>query len=102
MIAASHMATEKVLLELRDVHMHFGKVTALSGVNLQIRKGEIHSVIGPNGAGKTVMMNIINGLYRPSRVTSFTRAGGSTVSALMRGLGSAWPAPSRKWRCSAA
>ena len=55
------------LLELEDVHMHFGKVTALSGVNLTIRKGEIHSVIGPNGAGKTVMMNIINGLYRPQQ-----------------------------------
>ena len=47
--------------------MHFGKVTALSGIDLTIRKGEIHSVIGPNGAGKTVMMNIINGLYRPQQ-----------------------------------
>ena len=56
-----------VLLELEDVHMHFGKVRALEGISLQIRKGEIHSVIGPNGAGKTVMMNIINGLYRPQK-----------------------------------
>jgi len=47
--------------------MFFGKVAALSGANLEIRKGEIHSVIGPNGAGKTVMMNIINGLYHPQR-----------------------------------
>lgn len=59
--------TGDVLLELEDVHMHFGKVRALEGVSLQIRKGEIHSVIGPNGAGKTVMMNIINGLYRPQK-----------------------------------
>jgi len=58
-----------VLLELADVHMYFGKVTALAGVNLKIRKGEIHSVIGPNGAGKTVMMNCINGLYRPQQGT---------------------------------
>jgi branched-chain amino acid transport system ATP-binding protein len=56
-----------VLLELEDVHMHFGKVRALEGISLHIRKGEIHSVIGPNGAGKTVMMNIINGLYRPQK-----------------------------------
>ncbi|MBW1893354.1 MAG: ABC transporter ATP-binding protein [Deltaproteobacteria bacterium] len=56
-----------VILELEDVHMHFGKVRALEGISLQIRKGEIHSVIGPNGAGKTVMMNIINGLYRPQK-----------------------------------
>ena len=54
-------------MELKDVHMFFGKVCALAGVNLKIRKGEIHSVIGPNGAGKTVMMNIINGLYTPQQ-----------------------------------
>ena len=45
-----------ILLELEDVHMYFGKVAALAGVSLKIRKGEIHSVIGPNGAGKTVMI----------------------------------------------
>ena len=58
---------DDVLLELKDLHMHFGKVAALSGVSLQVRKGDIHSVIGPNGAGKTVMMNIVNGLYRPQK-----------------------------------
>jgi branched-chain amino acid transport system ATP-binding protein len=58
---------DDALLELKDVHMYFGKVAALSGVSLQVRKGDIHSVIGPNGAGKTVMMNIINGLYRPQK-----------------------------------
>ncbi len=56
---------EVLLLEIKDVHMRFGKVNALQGVSLQIRKGEIHSIIGPNGAGKTVMLNCINGLYRP-------------------------------------
>lgn len=55
------------MLELENIHMYFGKVSALSGVDLKIRKGEIHSVIGPNGAGKTVMMNIINGLYSPQK-----------------------------------
>jgi len=56
-----------VLLELEDIYMSFGRVEALAGISLQIRKGEIHSVIGPNGAGKTVMMNCINGLYRPQK-----------------------------------
>ena len=55
------------LLKLEDVHMSFGKVAALNGVDLEVKKGEIHSIIGPNGAGKTVMMNCINGLYRPQR-----------------------------------
>ena len=58
---------QNVLLEIEDVHMSFGKVLALAGVSLKIKKGEIHSVIGPNGAGKTVMMNIINGLYTPQK-----------------------------------
>ncbi|MBC8392684.1 MAG: ATP-binding cassette domain-containing protein, partial [Deltaproteobacteria bacterium] len=47
--------------------MYFGKVQALDGVSLKIRKGEIHSVIGPNGAGKTVMMNCVNGLYHQNK-----------------------------------
>ena len=56
-----------LLLELENIHMFFGKVSALRGIHLKIKKGEIHSVIGPNGAGKTVMMNCINGLYRPQQ-----------------------------------
>ena len=67
MVAADELKKNDVLMELEDVHMQFGKVTALSGISLKIRKGEIHSVIGPNGAGKTVMMNIINGLYHPQK-----------------------------------
>jgi branched-chain amino acid transport system ATP-binding protein len=58
---------QNVLLEIEDVYMSFGKVLALSDVSLKIRKGDIHSVIGPNGAGKTVMMNCINGIYRPQK-----------------------------------
>lgn len=61
------MKGRDILLELEDIHMNFGRVTALAGINLKIRQGEIHSVIGPNGAGKTVMMNCINGLYHPQK-----------------------------------
>jgi branched-chain amino acid transport system ATP-binding protein len=55
------------ILKLEDIHMYFGKVAALAGVSLEVKKGEIHSIIGPNGAGKTVMMNCINGLYKPQK-----------------------------------
>ena len=67
MTAPKDISEQAVLLELDDVHMSFGKVLALAGVSLKVNKGEIHSVIGPNGAGKTVMMNCINGLYRPQK-----------------------------------
>jgi len=55
------------LLKVEDIHMAFGGVAALTGVNFEVKPGEIFSLIGPNGAGKTVMMNCINGLYRPQR-----------------------------------
>ncbi|MGD8228021.1 MAG: ATP-binding cassette domain-containing protein, partial [Desulfobacteraceae bacterium] len=58
---------EDTLLRLEDIHMYFGNVAALAGVSLEVKKGEIHSIIGPNGAGKTVMMNCINGLYKPQK-----------------------------------
>jgi len=66
-VQQAQMQEGEVLLELEDIHMYFGRVGALAGVSLQVKKGEIHSVIGPNGAGKTVMMNCINGLYHPQK-----------------------------------
>jgi branched-chain amino acid transport system ATP-binding protein len=67
MAQAEELRTGDTILKLEDVHMYFGKVAALAGVSLEVKKGEIHSIIGPNGAGKTVMMNCINGLYRPQK-----------------------------------
>jgi branched-chain amino acid transport system ATP-binding protein len=67
LVDSNNMNKGDVLLELDDIHMSFGKVNALAGISLKVRKGEIHSIIGPNGAGKTVMMNCINGLYRPQK-----------------------------------
>ncbi|MEW6669051.1 MAG: ABC transporter ATP-binding protein [Thermodesulfobacteriota bacterium] len=58
---------EEPILKIENVHMYFGRVAALAGVDLEVKRGEIHSIIGPNGAGKTVMMNCINGLYKPQK-----------------------------------
>jgi branched-chain amino acid transport system ATP-binding protein len=54
------------LLELRDVTMTFGGVTALSHVDLSVKHGEIAGLIGPNGAGKTTVFNVVTGVFRPS------------------------------------
>ena len=56
-----------VMLKVDEIHMYFGKVSALTGVSFNVRQGEIHSIIGPNGAGKTVLLNCINGLYHPQK-----------------------------------
>jgi ABC-type branched-subunit amino acid transport system ATPase component len=53
------------LLEIRGVAKHFGGLYALSGLDMQVREGEIVSVIGPNGAGKSTMFNVVTGLYQP-------------------------------------
>ena len=54
------------LLNIDNVTMQFGGVTALSNVNLAVKKGEILALIGPNGAGKTTIFNVITGVYRPT------------------------------------
>jgi branched-chain amino acid transport system ATP-binding protein len=56
----------EVLLELKNVTMKFGGVTALNDVNLQVKKGEILALIGPNGAGKTTVFNVVTGVYKPT------------------------------------
>jgi branched-chain amino acid transport system ATP-binding protein len=51
-----------MLLELRDIHVHYGKIEALKGVSLEVDEGEIVSLIGANGAGKTTTLKTISGL----------------------------------------
>lgn len=55
------------LLNIEDVTMNFGGLTALKNFNLELNSGEIVGLIGPNGAGKTTVFNIITGVYEPSQ-----------------------------------
>jgi branched-chain amino acid transport system ATP-binding protein len=54
----------ETLLAVRDVSKHFGGFTALSGVSLEIGRGERFGLIGPNGSGKTTLINCISGALR--------------------------------------
>lgn len=55
-----------ILLELKNISMHFGGLKAVDDVSFYIKEGEILSLIGPNGAGKTTAFNVITGVYLPT------------------------------------
>ena len=63
------------IIEVAEVVKRFGDTTALDGMNLQVRPGEVHGFVGPNGSGKTVTLRIVLGLLRhdAGRVTLFGR-----------------------------
>ncbi|MDO5286022.1 MAG: ABC transporter ATP-binding protein [Actinomycetia bacterium] len=54
------------MLEVRDLHVHFGGIHALKGISLRVEEGEIVTLIGSNGAGKTTTLRTVSGLNRPS------------------------------------
>ena len=54
----------KSLLEIKDLHVAYGKVEAVRGVALEVETGQIVTVIGPNGAGKTTLLAAAAGLLR--------------------------------------
>src|SRR5919198_746766 len=54
-----------MLLELREVTVRFGGLTALDGVSFGVPQGRVVGVIGPNGAGKTTLFNVVCGFVRP-------------------------------------
>ena len=53
-------------LEIKDLSINFGGIKALNGVSLKVEGNQLFGLIGPNGAGKTTILNIINGIYKPS------------------------------------
>jgi len=54
------------LLRVEGLTRRFGGLTAVSGLNFEVRPGEILGLIGPNGAGKSTVFNVISGYYKPS------------------------------------
>ena len=53
------------MLEIRNLETYYGKIQALKGIDLDVRKGEISTIIGANGAGKTTLMMSVCGSPKP-------------------------------------
>ncbi|HJR44083.1 MAG TPA: ABC transporter ATP-binding protein [Actinomycetota bacterium] len=57
----------EALLELKDVHVRYGVIEAVRGVNLKVGEGEVVTLIGGNGAGKTTTLRAISMVHGPSQ-----------------------------------
>jgi branched-chain amino acid transport system ATP-binding protein len=64
-VLAAGAAPADAILSLRDVNAYYGRIRALQGINLEVRRGEIVTLIGANGAGKTTTLKTISGLLHP-------------------------------------
>jgi branched-chain amino acid transport system ATP-binding protein len=67
------------LLEVEDVHVAYGKIEAVKGIDLHVNEGEVVTLIGTNGAGKTTTLRTISGLLRA--VTGAIRFRGRPINA---------------------
>jgi ABC-2 type transport system ATP-binding protein len=55
------------MIQIEDLHKHYGAVRALDGLNLHVEAGQVFGFLGPNGAGKTTTLRILTGLVHPTR-----------------------------------
>jgi branched-chain amino acid transport system ATP-binding protein len=68
------------VLEIRNLSRHFGGVTAVDGLDLDVYRSEILGLIGPNGAGKTTLFNVISGFFPPT--SGDVQMNGKTIGGL--------------------
>jgi len=55
------------VLKIKSISKHFGGVKALNGLDLEVGEGDIFGVIGPNGSGKSTLINVICGIFQPTK-----------------------------------
>ncbi len=66
-LETDHSDNTEPFFEIRDLHLSFGALNVLAGVNLRVNRGEIVGLIGPNGAGKTTLFDAVSGFREQAR-----------------------------------
>jgi len=61
------LASDRAMIELEDLHKHFGSLHVLKGINLSVSAGEVVCIIGPSGSGKSTLLRCVNYLEVPER-----------------------------------
>jgi ABC-type branched-subunit amino acid transport system ATPase component len=73
-----------MLLEIKDLWVHYGKAEAIKGVSINVEEGTIVTLLGANGAGKTTTLRTISGLKRPTSGEIWYGGRGSTCCRRMK------------------
>ncbi len=68
------------LLDIQNISIQFGGLTAVDGFSMSMNENEIYGLIGPNGAGKTTVFNMLTGVYAPTSGTM--TFGGESIAGL--------------------
>ena len=63
------MSDKRPVLDVRELGIDFGGLTAVNDFSMQVYENEIAGLIGPNGAGKTTVFNMLTKVYQPTRGT---------------------------------
>ncbi len=58
------MVDHEILLEVKDLHVSYGAIAAIKGIDITVKRGEVVTILGANGAGKTTTLRTISGLLK--------------------------------------
>ena len=87
------------VLDVRNLGIDFGGLTAVDSFNITIGPTEISGLIGPNGAGKTTIFNLLTGVYQPTEAPCWSTASTSRECRYTRSTSWASPGRSRTSAC---